>query len=58
MRKDFLQALSIFSLIALSFFVPSVHAAPGDFLFDWGASYHYDDPRGIAVDGAVTSRCD
>ena len=51
MKKPLLHA-SLFLLVVLAqlVFSPASHAAPGDFLFQWGAQQHFADPSGVAVD--------
>lgn len=52
MTRDLHRAAAIFLLLILTLFVavPVAQAAPGDFLFLWGAQQQFVNPAGVAVD--------
>jgi len=52
MKRYGFHAAVLFSLIMLTHLIPlpAAHAAPGGFLFQWGAQQHFSDPSGVAVD--------
>jgi DNA-binding beta-propeller fold protein YncE len=54
MKRHIFHAAVLFSLVMLTQLValPAAQAAPGDFLFLWGAQQHFADPSGIAIDGS------
>jgi len=52
-----MRRISLYSALLLVLFVmvagaaaPSVHAAPGDFLYRWGSQYYFESPFGVARD--------